>query len=395
MNIRRYIVPGTIAAVVVAVLFYAFRPQPLMVDGAPVERGPLQIVVEEEARTRVIDRFVVSAPVAGYLQRITLRAGDAVRAGAPLLVIEPMPSDVLDPRARAAAEARVAAAQAALRAAEEQADAARAGADLAEAEFARAARLYESRQVSAELADRSQAEARRSAAALRAARHAVDVARYELEIARTALAHSTTARGAQEGIAVSSPVDGRVLRLRRESEGVVVRAEALLEVGDPRALEVVAEVLSDAAVRITPGTRVLLERWGGSGALEARVRTVEPSGFTKISALGVEEQRVLIVADLVSPPADWAALGDAYRVEARFVLWEEDDVLQIPASALLRSGGGWVVFVIDGERVRLRHITVGQRGGLRAQVLDGLQEGERLVTHPDEALTDGAHIVER
>jgi HlyD family secretion protein len=392
---RRYIVPGAIAVAVVAVLFYAFRPQPLLVDTAVAERGALQVTVEEEARTRLIDRFVVSAPVAGYLQRITLRAGDAVRAGVPLLVIEPMPSEVLDARTRAAAEARVAAAQAALHAAEEQADAAQAGAELAQAEFTRIARLYENRQVSAELSDRSQAEARRSAATLRAARHAVEVARYELEIARTALAHSAAAPADRERIVVSSPVDGRVLRLRRESEGVVARAEPLLEIGDPRALEVVAEVLSDAAVRIAPGTRVLLQRWGGEGALEARVHTVEPSGFTKISALGVEEQRVLIIADLVSPPAVWAALGDGYRVEARFVLWEADDVLQIPASALFRSGDGWSVFVIDGDRVHLRHITVGQRGGLRAQVLDGLREGERLVIHPDQTLRDGTRIVER
>ncbi len=397
MTIRKYLFPILIAAVLVAVLVYAFRPQPIRVETAAAERGPLQIVVEEEARTRVIDRFVVSAPVAGYLQRITLRAGDAVRAGAPLLVIEPMPSEVLDPRSRAAAQARVAAAQAALRAADEQADAARAGAELAQAEFDRIARLYESRQVSAEQADRAQAEARRSAAVLRAARHGVDVARHELEIA-VALAHSAAGvRGAEapERIVVSAPVDGRVLRLRRESEGVVVRTEPLIEVGDPHALEIVAEVLSSSAVRIVPGSRVLLERWGGEGALEARVRTVEPSGFTKISALGVEEQRVLIVADLVSPPETWMALGDAYRVEARFVLWEAQDILQIPASALFRSDTGWSVFLVDGDRARLRHITVGQRSGLRAEVLDGLQEGERLVVHPDESLRDGARIAER
>ena len=394
MNIRRYIVPGAVAAAVVAVLFYAFRPQPMLVDTAVVERGTLQVTVEEEARTRVIDRFVVSAPVAGYLQRITLRAGDAVQAGGALLVIEPMQSDVLDPRTRAAAEGRVAAARAALRAAEENADAARAGAEFAQAEFDRMSRLYEARQVSLEQADRARAEARRTAAGLRAAEHAVEVARYELEIARTALEYSAAeARGeAPERIVVRSPVDGRVLRVRRESEGVVARAEPLIEVGDPHALEVVAEVLSDDAVRVAPGARVLLERWGGARPLEGTVRTIEPSGFTKISALGVEEQRVLIIVDIVSPAEEWAQLGDAYRVEARFILWEGEDVLQIPASALFRSGGGWGVFVADGARARLRPVTVGRRSGLRAQVLDGLQEGERLIVHPDDALEDGSRI---
>lgn len=397
MSARKYLLPGLVAAAIVAVLAYAFRPQPMMVESAAVERGTLQVAVEEEARSRVIDRFVVSAPVAGYLQRITLRAGDAVQAGGPLLVIEPMQSEVLDPRTRAAAEGRVAAAQASLRAAEENADAARAGADFAQAELDRISRLHRAGQVSQEQADRARAEARRSTAALRAAEHSVEVARYELEIARTALEYSAAeARGeAPERIVVRSPVDGRVLRVRRESEGVVARAEPLIEVGDPRALEVVAEVLSDQAVRIAPGARVLLERWGGVRPLEGAVRTIEPSGFTKISALGVEEQRVLVITDITSPAEEWAQLGDAYRVEARFLLWEGEGVLQIPASALFRSGEGWGVFVADGDRARLRPVVVGRRGGLRAQVLEGLQEGERVIVHPDDALEDGSRIAVR
>lgn len=394
MKVRKYIVPVLIAAAVVALLVLAFRPQPLRVEAGEVTRGTLQEAVEEEARTRVIDRFVISAPVAGYLQRVRFKAGHAVRAGDALLTIEPLPSEALDPRTRAAAEGRVAAAQAALRAAEQSADAARASAGFAQSESERLSRLRASGQVSVDQAERAEAEARRAAAALRAEEHAVEVARYELEIARSALEYSVAeARGEAPGsLTVRAPVDGRVLRVLRESAGVVARAEPLLELGDPRALEVIAEVLSDQAVRIAPGTRVVLERWGGPQALEGVVRTVEPSGFTKISALGVEEQRVLVVTDFVSPPEAWESLGDGFRAEARFILWQGDDVLQAPASALFRARAGWQAFVLDGDRVRLRDVVVGRRGGLQVEVLEGLREGERLVVHPDETLVDGARV---
>lgn len=391
---RRYIALGLLALLVVVMLVLAFRPRAIPVEEATVVRGPMQVFVEEEARTRVIDRYVISAPVAGFLQRIDLRAGDPAAIDSPLLVIEPMPSDVLDPRTRAAAEARVAAAGAQLAAARENVDAARASAELARSDAERAERLLEREQIAVEEAERARAEALRTAAALRAAEHSVEVARYELEAARTALAFSDAeARGETPGrVVVRSPVDGQVLRVHRESAGIVARGTPLLDVGNPRRLEVVAEVLSDQAVRINPGTRVLLERWGGGPPLEAAVRRVEPSGFTKISALGVEEQRVLIISDILSPAAEWASLGDGYRVEARFILWEGDDVLQVPASALFRHGEGWAAFVRDGDRARLRPVSVGRRNALRAEVRDGLEEGDRVVIHPDDALSDGARI---
>ncbi|MDX9740748.1 MAG: HlyD family efflux transporter periplasmic adaptor subunit [Gammaproteobacteria bacterium] len=382
-----------LAAIGIAVLLaWAFRAAPLLVEAAEVRRGPLRIAVQEEARTRVIDRYVISAPVAGYLQRIPLKAGAVVRAGEPLFVIEPMDSELLDPRSRAAAEGRVSAAQAALDAVTARAAAARAAAVFATEEHERAERLRGAGQISAEAADRARAEARSSVAVQRAEEHAIEVARNELEIARAQLAHFDARDGEPAArITVGAPVTGSILRVLRDSAGVVARGEALLEIGDAEALEVVAEVLSDEAVRISPGNRVVLERWGGP-ALEAVVRVVEPSGFTKISALGVEEQRVMVVADLVSAAAEWASLGDGYRLEASFVLSEEDDVLQIPQSALFRRGDVWHVFVLDGDRVRLREVTPGRRSGLQAEILQGVREGERLVAYPDDALEDGVRI---
>lgn len=385
---------GLAAIALLALLVWAFRSPPLPVEVAEVDRGPLRIAVQEEARTRIIDRFVISAPVAGHLRRITLKAGATVHAGEPLAMIEPLAADLLDPRSHAAAERRLVAADAALEAATARAAAARAVAEYAEGEAARAERLRAADQISIEAADRARAEARRSVATARAEEHGVEVARHERELARATLAHYGMRDSGGAHITVNSPVTGSVLRVLRDSAGVVARGEALLELGDAQGLEVIAEVLSDQAVRIAPGSRVLLERWGGP-ALEAVVRLVEPSGFTKISALGVEEQRVLVVSDLVSLPAEWSSLGDGYRLEASFVLWEGDDVLQIPESALFRSGDGWRVFVLDGDHVRLREVVPGRRSGLRVEILRGLQEGERLVTHPDDALEDGARVATR
>jgi HlyD family secretion protein len=191
---------------------------------------------------------------------------------------------------------------------------------------------------------------------------------------------------------VVSPVAGRILKLHRESEGIVAVAEPLVEVSNPRSLEVEVEVLSSDAVRISPGTRVLFERWGGDQPLEGAVRRIEPVGFTKISALGVEEQRVLVIADFTSPAETWERLGDNYRVEAVFVLWEGDNVLQVPASALFRLEQDWAVFVAANGHAGLRPVQVGHRSGLNAEITSGLQEGERVITHPGNEIEDGAAI---
>lgn len=372
---------------------YGFWPQPVLVEAAPVARKPLRVTVEEEGRTRVIDRYVVSAPVAGYARRIRLNVGDAVTQGAPVLELEPLPSEVLDPRSRAQAQARVAAAEDSLQAARELAMAAKAEADYAQAELRRVSGLRKAKSVSEQELDRAESRARQTQASLRSSRFAVEVAGHELEVAKTALRYSAAQGGAtDETVVVRSPVGGRVLKRYRESEGVVAAGAPLIEVGDPRALEVEVDVLSADAVRIRPETRVLFERWGGEQLLEGVVRVVEPVGFTKVSALGVEEQRVWVIVDFTSPLEQWERLGDGYRVEASFVLWEGDSVLQVPASALFRYGDGWAVFVLDGNRARRREVHLGRRSDLSAEITAGLQEGEPVITHPDDSIADGSSV---
>jgi len=219
----------------------------------------------------------------------------------------------------------------------------------------------------------------------------VDAARAEVASARAGVRETA---GAQTGerIPVVAPAGGRVIKVIRDSEGVVGPGEALLEVGDARAIEVMVEVLSADAVKIAPGMKVLLDRWGGATTLEARVRVVEPGGFTKVSALGVEEQRVRVVADLVSPETEWAALGDGYRVEAAFVLWESASVLQAPSNALFRAGNGWAVFAVDGGIARRREVSIGRQSGVGAEIVSGLKEGDVVVLHPDETVSDGKQV---
>lgn len=385
------------ALALLAALTWGFLPRAVPVDVAPSARAPLRVTVEEEGRTRVIDRYVVSAPVAGYARRIELRVGDAVQQGQMLVALEPLRSEVLDPRSRAAAEARVAAAEAGLQVAEQNARAATSDANIARKEFERRRALAADGRISREERDRAEAAMQHSEAARRSADFAVDVARHELEAARTTLEYAAARASGEnpEQVAVHSPIDGRVLSIPRESEGVVASGQALVEVGDPAALEVVVEVLSADAVRIQPGMAVEFTRWGGGEILHGAVRTVEPTGFTKISALGVEEQRVRIVADITSPPETWTRLGDGFRVEASFILWEGADVLQIPASALFRSGADWAVFGIDGGRAQLRIVDVGHNNGFAAEIVKGLREGEAVIVHPSDAVADGVRVAPR
>lgn len=383
-----------LAAVLVAAIGYGFWPRPVAVDVVSVTRAPLQVTVEEEGKTRVVDRFIISAPVPGYMRRIELKVGDSVTREQVLVKIEPLRSVILDPRSRAEAQARVAAAQAALQAAQEDVEAAQAEADYAAAQLQRYRLLVPKGYVSLEALQQAEAAARRTRARRISAEFAVQVAQHELEAARTALRYSVAQgeKKTMETALVQAPVDGRVLKVTRESEGVVQAGEALLEVGDPSSLEVVIDVLSADAVRIARGTRVLFERWGGGAPLEGSVRRVEPTGFTKISALGVEEQRVLVLADFASPLEQWQRLGDGYRVEARFILWEGQDVLQVPASALFRHREDWAVFVAENGRARLQPIEVGHRSGLAAEVVSPLREGDLVIVHPDDSIADRARI---
>ncbi|MEW6729639.1 MAG: HlyD family efflux transporter periplasmic adaptor subunit [Pseudomonadota bacterium] len=383
-----------IALAVAGGLAFGFMPRPIPVELASAVRGPLKVTVEEEGKTRVMERYVIVAPMSGYARRITWKVGDAVRAGEELVVIEPARSAALDPRSRAQALAQVQAAEARLAAAHENARAAAAQAELAGQTLARVAGLRKDQFVAQQDLDRARTEQDRARAAKLAAEHAVNVARFELETARVTLEQTERlqAGGPAETLSVRAPVGARVLKVARESEGPVQAGQTLLEIGDPQALEVEVEVLSTQAVRIAPGTRVLFDRWGGESTLEGVVRVVEPFGYTKVSALGVEEQRVRVIADFVSPREQWQRLGDGYRVEARFVVWAGDDVLQIPASALFRRNGGWAVFVVQDGRARLTPVTIGQRAGLTAEVVSGLAPGEQVISHPDDTIRDGIRI---
>lgn len=382
-----------ISALVALAIAWGFWPRPVLIETGEAARRPLQITVEEEARTRVVDRFVLHAPVAGYLRRVELKVGDRVALGQPLALLDPLPASVLDPRARAEAEARVAAGRAGLERARAALQEVQAEAELAAEELRRREDLFGRGLVSR--AELDQARSRRNAldAARAAAGSAVEVARFELEAALAVLRHSgADNEGPAETVAVRSPVEGRVLKVLQESAGVVAAGQPLLEVGDPRRLEVEAEVLSRDAVRIEPGGRVLFERWGGDEILEGVVRTVEPTGFTKVSALGVEEQRVLVIADIASPPEAWQRLGDGYRVEAKFIVWEREDALTVPASALFRREDGWAAFVVADGRARLQPVRVGPGSGLLTQVLEGLEAGDAVILHPGDDVDDGVRV---
>jgi len=382
------------AIAITAALLWGFWPGPVPVEGALVVRAPLRVTVDEEGRTRVKDRFIISAPVAGYLQRIQLEVGDAVTQGQTLAVMEPLRPEVLDPRSRARAEAQVAAAQAALKSAEEQVISARAEDVYAQAEYRRKQQLLKDALVSQDDLELAQTHARQAVAAKRSAEFAVEVARFDLEAAQTALRYSISGNGEEplETVKLRAPVASRVLAIHHESEGVVMTGEDLLEIGDPAALEVAVDVLSADAVRIRPGGAVQLQRWGGEQPLDGLVRVVEPSGFTKISALGVEEQRVWVIADITSPRELWQQLGDGYRVEAHFILWDEDAVLQLPASALFRHADGWSVFAIRDGKARRVAVQIGHSNGLVTQILSGIDAGETVIVHPDDRIQDGVRV---
>lgn len=387
---------GAIALIAIFAVLTTLREQPVWVDVATVSRQPLEVTIVEEGRTRVQDRFVVSAPVAGYVRRIELQVGDRVAQGELLTRLEPLRSEVLDARSRAEAEAMVAAAQASLAAAEQQVAAAQADQQLAASELKRITQLAEKQLVSQDVLQQTQAAAARTDAALRSARFGVDVARHQLQAARTRVSVSAASSGVAntELVDIVAPVSGAVLQRLRQSEGVVAPGQSLLELGDPTALEVEVDVQSFDAVRIQPGTEVRLTGWGGEPLL-AIVRTVEPVGFTKVSALGVEEQRVHVVLDITAPAEQWALLGDGYRVDAHFILWRGEDVLVVPESALFRRGDQHYVFVVDGDTARERVVETGNSDGFRIAVRSGLEEGEQVVRHPDNSLSSGARVRSR
>jgi len=384
-----------LGVVTIALIVLLLRPPRVQVDLATVDRGPMQVTLDEEGESRVRDRYVISAPVSGRVLRIELEPGDPVVAGETILAtFQPAPPVLLDSRTRAEAQARLEAAEADLGLARAELARARAEFRYAESEHERVERLAGEAIVSQEMRDAVQMRLDSGREARTAAGFAVSIAEHNLERTRAALIQDDDV-SASDPITIRAPIDGVVLRRLRESAAVVPAGDPLIEVADPNRLEIVADFLSEDAVKITNGASVLIERWGGEQTLHGRVRRVEPAGYTKISALGVEEQRVDVVIDLDDPLEAWRALGDGYRVEVRVVIWEAQNVLRIPASSLVRDGEGWAAFRVDGKKARLVRLEVGWRTGLLAELRSGLDVGEQVVLYPPNEIADGVSVEPR
>jgi HlyD family secretion protein len=376
---RRWL-PYFFGAILVALLAFGLRPKAAPVETARAITGPLRATVSEEGKTRIKQRYVVSSPVTGQLRRVPFKPGAAVAAGAVVAVIEPMTASPLDTRSRALAEARRDSAAASL-------EKTRAALTLAQNELRRTQRMFDAGTVSPQDLEASQLRETATAREVVAAEGALHAAEAELA--------AGTPKNDPKGsapIEVRAPTAGRVLHVFQESERPVTAGTPLLDVGDPADLEVVIELLSRDAAALTPGAKVELEQWGGPKPLEARVRLVEPAAFTKISALGVEEQRVNVVADITTPIAERASLGDNFRVEARVVVWESDRVLKVPVSALFRRGDESAAYVVRGGKAVLVPVVAGQSSGREVQVLKGLTEGDEVILYPGDRVSDGQRV---
>lgn len=391
---KRLLLWAVPTAALAAGLIVAFHPHPLPADLAEVTRGPMDVRISAEGQTRVRDIYRISAPVAGEVQRLPVKVGDTVFAGDTLLaVLSPAAPDFLDRRGQAEAEAALAAAEAA--ATEADASVRRAEAALAytQTELARIGVLARDGTASRRALDQVRSQADAAKATLDSARALLDVRRHELEAAQAHLMQpEDTATAGACCVQVRSPVDGRVLSLLQESRAVVPAGAPLVEIGDPAALEVVADVLSSDAVHIAPGASALLDDWGGA-PLAATVRTVEPAGFTKVSALGIEEQRVNIVLDFDAPPP--AALGHGFRVMARIVVWQAEDAVSVPLGALFRTPKGWAAFRVEEGIARQHPVNVLRLGEDRAALADGLTAGDTVVLHPSDRIQDGVAVEPR
>lgn len=392
----RYLFWGVAAALLAAALAWSFAPAPVAVDVGTVARGPLVTHVQGEGRTRVKDIYSLSAPVAGRLLRIEAEAGDPVAAGqTQLAVIEPADPTILDKRARAEAEATVLAATDALALAHAEAERAKAELGFARSELGRATRLRETDAISQRAFDLAVLEVATREAALKSAEATAQVRQHELENARARL--MTPVGGPHDAaccVAISSPVDGRVLRVLTKSEGVVQAGAPLMELGDVRALEVVVDLLTSDAAQVQEGAKASIANWGGA-ELPGRVRRIEPYGYTKISVLGVEEQRVDVVIDFADPAHLPAELAHGFRVDVAIETWAAQDALKVPMAALFRVGGGWAAYVNEDGRARLRPLGIGHMNAEEAEALSGLEAGDRVIVHPSDRIGDGVRVEAR
>ncbi len=386
------IVTGLVLLVAVAFgLYWLFMPQPVLVETVPIVTTSFKDTIDEDGRTRVRDRYLVSAPLSGRLQRSALEAGDAVRAGQTLAIITPAISPLLDPRIKLELEAQVGAAEAAVEEAGSLYENAKVLTLQASANLERTKQLVDRNVAPRAQLDRDQflyLSAQRQANAAEGRLHA---ATHVLEQARAALKSANNPEPG-ESFPVVSPVTGRILKVIQESETVVSLGAPLLELGDPADLEVAVDLLTTDAIRVKEGDKVIVTRWGGDADLQGAVRRVEPSAFTKVSALGVEEQRVWVIVDIASPRETWISLGDGYRVEVKIIVGETDHATVVPVGALFRRGDAWNVFVVEDGRAQIRQIQVAHLSAGLADVAEGVRPGEIVVLYPPAALAEGRKI---
>lgn len=398
MNKKTWILAIAAGTAAVALLAWAFAPRPLEVEVATVTQGRFETTIDEDGKTRLHDRYVVSAPLAGLLARSTLREGDDVQADAVVATLTPVLAPMVDERTLREQQLRVEIALAQVQRVQARSEGARVGLQQARNELQRSEQLARQGFVSPTKLETDRLAVQAAQKELDAAAAEQHVAAHEVEQARAAL---VAVRGPQRGEArqfvLRAPTAGRVLRILQPSETTVALGTPLVELGDTRGLEVVAELLTTDALQLQPGGRVVIERWGGEGLLEGRVQRVEPAAFTKVSALGVEEQRVKVVIEITSAPARWQALGDGFRVGVRLVTREVDQAVRAPVSAVFPlpagdGGGGMAVFTVDGGRARLTPVQVGARNALHAWIQKGLSAGTTVIVYPPATLKDGARV---
>lgn len=388
---------GAVVLLVLALLVWAFMPTPREIEIATVTQGRFERSVQEDGKTRLRDRYVVSTPLAGRVARINLKQGDTVQRGATVATLWPVSPALLDERARAEQVARVGAMQASV--ARTQANQGRAGAalDNARAELKRSEILAQQGFVSPNQNETGRLNVRLREKELESARQEEDAARHELDQSRIALKQfsQTTQDGQQRAYAVKAPVSGKVLKVPQQSEGVMAAGTPLMELGDPTQLEVVVDLLTEDAAQIKPGTLVQLANWGGPDVLEGTVRLIEPAAFTKVSALGVEEQRVNAIVDITSAPDKWQTLSDGFKVDVRVLVQVVENAVKVPVSALFPVGARSALFVLDQGHARLREIEVAARNGIEAWIKSGLTPGTQVIVYPDTKLKDGDRVKAR
>lgn len=387
----KWTIAAAVGVATVAGVAASLRTKPLRVESASVDRERLRVTIDEDGRTRVQDRHIVTAPLTGNLARIDLEPGNAVTEGLTVALIEPIPPPLLDARANSELEARVHVAEASARQASAAVGRAETRKTFTARQLTRLRKLASDGAASQEEIDTAELDAEAAARELDAARFGARVARFEVDTAKAALARSASGSSTEQ-FEIHSPIVGTVLRVLRESEGLVTAGTPLMELADPHALEIVVDVLTADAVEIEPGDAVEIQRWGGEQPLQGHVRLVSPSAFTKVSSLGVEEQRVDVIVSIDDPYERWQQLGDGYAVIASIVVWEQDDAVTVPTASLVRDDEGWALFVIaDGVATR-RQVGVGRRGATAVQVTEGVTPGEVIVMHPSDRIAEGVAI---